>query len=192
MIEIKQVITDVDGCLTDGGVYYFDDGRRARKFSTFDGAGFSLLHERGIQTILITSSGAEEIHWRAKWLKVNHINLNVIDKAHFIEVVYPQFLDTAAYFGNDMNDYDAMKLCAFSACPADAHDQIYGHCSVRSQENSPSIVGEHSSVSGYVCKRNGGQGAFREFADMLISNHFKFRSRREIQEIYHKMRTGEH
>ena len=70
MDSIKLVITDVDGSLTDGGVYYFEDGSRARKFSTLDGAGFALLKDAGISVVMLSSSDSSEIVHRANWLGV--------------------------------------------------------------------------------------------------------------------------
>jgi YrbI family 3-deoxy-D-manno-octulosonate 8-phosphate phosphatase len=184
MIEIKTVISDVDGSLTDGGVYYFDNWQRARKFSTFDGEGVALLKERGIYVVLMTASSAEEIKHRALWLDVP-VRQGIKDKAEFVSNNFT--LENTAYFGNDTNDLEAMKKCAFAGCPADAHEDVHWYCQRMSQQapDLPFEFTQHYPVRGFVSTRNGGEGAFRQFADMLISNKFKFSSHRELFDELH-------
>lgn len=181
MIEIKTVISDVDGSLTDGGVYYFDNWQRARKFSTFDGEGVALLKERGIYVVLMTASSAEEIKHRALWLDVP-VRQGIKDKAEFVSNNFT--LENTAYFGNDTNDLEAMKRCAFVGCPADAHHDVLNYCSEWERSH---LYFDGYEQSGFVSERRGGEGAFREFADMLIYNKFKFISRRELAEEFHRL-----
>ncbi len=124
--KIKVVITDVDGCLTNGAIYQFRSGDIARQFSTLDGRGFSLLRENGIKTAIMTSAaqGEQEIIDRANWLNVEHVYMDVRNKAELLNTlmypvttIQPQLtddFDSVAYFGNDTNDLEAMKLCGFA------------------------------------------------------------------------------
>ncbi len=165
MNEIKVVISDVDGSLSDGGIYVFSNGVQARKFSTFDGEGVGLLKESGVDVILVSQSNATEIRKRAQWLDIPFYG-GVTNKAKLLDMLlHPTMvqrawvddLDSVAFFGNDLSDLEAMKLCGFVGCPKDAHYSIVEYC----------------RQGGFLSRRLGGQGAFRGFAEFIIaSNEF--------------------
>ena len=155
MNRIEVVSLDCDGSITDGGIYYFSNGLRARKFSTFDGEGVRLLRASGVQVVLVSQSNDTEIKKRAQWLDIP-LHGEVWDKAKWA-TNYSGLLGISlvnfAHFGNDLNDLELMKLCGFSGCPSDAHYAIAEYC----------------RQVGYLGRRLGGQGAFREFAEYIIS-----------------------
>ncbi len=156
MDSLKLVITDVDGSLTDGGVYYFEDGSKARKFSTLDGAGFALLREAGILVIMLSSSDSSEIVHRANWLGVPFFG-GVVDKGAWMIDHFESYSiseENVAMFGNDVNDLPVMQLSGFPGCPQDAHNEVWYYC----------------FKNGIICDSNGGHGAFREFADMILGS----------------------
>jgi YrbI family 3-deoxy-D-manno-octulosonate 8-phosphate phosphatase len=160
-IKIKAVITDVDGCLTNGAIYQFRSGDIARQFSTLDGRGFSLLHENGIKTAIMTSAAEEEqeIIDRANWLNVEYVYMDIRDKAKMVFGFSEEYsipLSDIAFLGNDVNDFGAMQICGFVGCPRDAHYTIVEYC-------------KRDALAGYVGRRLGGQGAFREFAELVIA-----------------------
>jgi N-acylneuraminate cytidylyltransferase len=154
-VAIKAVITDCDGCLTDNGVYYLPNGV-GRRFNVLDGHGFKLLHDRGTMTAILTASHGETITARANWLKTDLARS--ADKAHWM-LMYADYnglsLDEIAYMGNDVIDLGALKLVGLAACPNDAVREVITYCA-----NTP---------SGFVCRTNGGFGAFREFVDFMFA-----------------------
>ncbi|MHA2404194.1 MAG: KdsC family phosphatase [Candidatus Kariarchaeaceae archaeon] len=149
---IRVVTCDVDGSITDSGIYYFSSGMQARKFSTYDGEGFGLLKKAGIAVSLVSQSQATEIVNRAAWLDIP-FDGGIYDKAVWLAGLSKYYnipLDNFAHFGNDINDLEAMTICGFSGCPSDAHPEV-------------------EAVAEYVCERKGGEGAFREFVDVILN-----------------------
>lgn len=173
MNQIKYVVADCDGSLTDGGIYMLFTGLRARKFSTFDGEGFNLLKQQGVESCIVSKSNDYEIQLRANWLGIR-CYLGIANKLDWVcnLAEYMSNLDSIAYFGNDINDLSAMKVCGFSGCPSDAHQDVIDYCIGPTPWliDGGLVVGVNSS--GIVSSRKGGEGAFREFADWLIGNSF--------------------
>ena len=169
VIDIKAVITDCDGCLTDNGVYYLPRNLNsqlfpARKFNVLDGHAFKLLHDNGIQTGILSASEAETIQHRADWLRTTFTTSS--NKAHWLRVFadYNKFkLSQIAYMGNDVMDLDALRLVGVAACPSDAHHEVRAYCETRREKDK---------WFGFVSARHGGKGAFREFVDFLILHEF--------------------
>lgn len=153
--KIKLVITDVDGVLTDGGMYYSKDGEFLKKFNTRDAMGMELLLDLGIKTIMLTRENSNIVKARAKKIKVSELYSGVLNKKTLllkkILKKYNVKLDQVAYIGDDLNDLEIMKSVGFSVTPSNGIDQI-------------------KKISNYVCKLNGGDGAFRELADIIISS----------------------
>ena len=152
--RIKIILTDVDGVLTDGGLYYDNNGPALKRFFVKDGMGAVLLKEKGFEVGIVTSDNSETVVARGKRLKLELVYYNVKDKVEtlkeicFVRNVKPENI---AFIGDDVNDLGILKEAGFSACPNDAVDEV-------------------KKVVDYVCKKNGGQGAFRELADMIISS----------------------
>lgn len=150
--KIKMLLTDCDGCLTDGGMYYSEHGDELKKFNTRDGMGFSLLREKGIITGIITSERVELNRKRAEKLKLDIFELGCKDKATAIKCICKKYRIepyNVAYIGDDINDIEAIKLVGYGCCPADAIPQV-------------------KAVSKYISRTKGGKGVVREIAEMII------------------------
>ena len=151
--EIKLVLTDVDGVLTDGGMYYTAQGDIMKKFHARDGMGVTLLRKHNIPTILITKEKTKMVkQWAAK-MKVEKLYDGIIKKNMILDKVCKTFnlkSDEIAYIGDDVNDVPLLKVVCLAVTPNDG-------------------TKEAKSVSHYICKLKGGEGAFREFADLIIS-----------------------
>ena len=151
---IKMLLTDCDGVLTDGGMYYTENGDEIKKFNTRDGMAFEILRKRGILTGIISGEDRKIVRDRANKLKVNECHVGIKDKIEVIKGIakkYNLHLDEIAYIGDDINDLECMKACGFSACPCDA-------------------VQEVRQTAKYICSASGGNGVIREIADLFI-NH---------------------
>lgn len=151
--KIKMVLSDVDGVLTDGGMYYTDKGDIMKKFHVRDGMGVTLLRKKQIQTILITKEKTKIVKEWAKRMKIEKLYDSVLDKKKISALIckkYQLSLNEIAYIGDDVNDIELLKIVGLSAVPNDA-------------------IMKAKKVSHYVCKSSGGKAAFREFADLILS-----------------------
>lgn len=149
---IKLLVLDVDGTMTDGGVYYDAAGNELKKFAIKDGAGIVLAHAAEIEIMICTGRECEAVRRRAAELQVEHLHQNVADKAAFLAEFMAQHglaREEVAYCGDDLNDLAAMALCGFVACPADACP------SVRARVN-------------HICEQNGGEGAVRDTINTIL------------------------
>src|SRR6185503_6684995 len=113
--KIRALILDVDGVLTDGGMYYGPGGEGLKRFNVKDGMGLRLVIEAGIAVALISGENSEILRRRAEKLKIADIFVGIEDKLQTME----SFLaskkigpDEAAYVGDDLNDLPAMKKAA--------------------------------------------------------------------------------
>jgi len=152
--KIKLVITDVDGVLTDGGLYYSSEGLVMKKFNVKDGMGTHLLRNSGILTGIITTDGDSNqlINKRAERLKLDFLYTGVWDKESKLKeacVQYKLDLENIAFIGDDVNDLSIIKKIGFSAAPNDA-------------------VTEVLEIVDLVLQKKGGEGVFREFADLIL------------------------
>jgi N-acylneuraminate cytidylyltransferase len=153
--QTKIVFTDVDGVLTDAGMYYSEHGDELKKFNTRDGMGFQLLRESGILTGILTSENTKIVQKRAEKLKVDFLfqGLNREGKLLAIKEICGSrniALDDVAYIGDDLNCYDALTNVGFAACPQNADIRI---------KQIPGIT---------ILENKGGEGVFREFVDICI------------------------
>ena len=151
--KIKLVLSDVDGVLTDGGMFYSEHGEEIKKFNTRDGMGIELLKKNDIDTIFITKENSKISKSRAKKLNVK-IFLGIQNKEKKLKDISEMYKiepQSIAYIGDDVNDLPIMESIGFSATPNDG-------------------VSEVKKIADYICKNNGGEGAFREFADLIINN----------------------
>ncbi|MFZ2324936.1 MAG: HAD-IIIA family hydrolase [Ignavibacteriaceae bacterium] len=152
--KIKVVITDVDGVLTDTGIYYNQDGEAFKRFSIRDGMGIERLRKyAGIETIIITGENSGTVKSRAEKLKITEFYLGVKKKEDLFEIIKKKNgfeEENIAYIGDDSNDYEIMKLVGFTATPNDGMNFI-------------------KDIADYVCENKGGYGAFREFAELILS-----------------------
>lgn len=157
-LKIKLLLADCDGVLTDGGVYYSASGEEMKRFSIRDGMGVARLRKLvGVETGIITGENSDIVLRRAEKLMIKEYYPGVQDKlAKLKEILQNMNLtpDQIAFIGDDVNDLEIMKYAGLSACPADAVSLIINIASV-------------------VLKNKGGNGAFREFAEMIISAQIK-------------------
>ncbi|MCB9029857.1 MAG: HAD hydrolase family protein [Deltaproteobacteria bacterium] len=150
--KIKFVGFDLDGTLTDGGFYYLGDGKWGQRFSVKDGYGIKLLQRAGIEVGFITNSKFESARERAKMLAVEEAHFGIHDKITvWNEIVARKGLspEETAYMGDDLPDIPILKIAGFSATVPDAEEYITECCD-------------------YVCKRPTGNGAAREFIDLIL------------------------
>lgn len=152
--NIKLVLTDVDGVLTDAGMYYSESGDELKKFNTLDGKGFEILRNQGIKTGIITAENTRVVERRAKKIKADFLFQGVHDKLAVAIDLCQQLsikLADVAYIGDDINDLELLSAVGIAACPANAVDQI-------------------KSLEGiFRLKSCGGEGAFRELVNLLIT-----------------------
>jgi 3-deoxy-D-manno-octulosonate 8-phosphate phosphatase (KDO 8-P phosphatase) len=153
--KIKLLLTDCDGVLTDGGVYYGESGEVLKKFNIRDGMGVERLRNLvGIDTGIITGERSPSVQKRAEKLQITELHLGVKNKLALLQEILDRrglTAESVAYIGDDVNDIEIMAACGLTACPADA--MVF----VRQE-------------AGYVCALRGGEGCFREFAELLIAN----------------------
>ena len=153
--KIKLFLSDVDGTLTDGGMYYSENGDELKKFNTRDGMGFQLLKEAGIEIGIITSEDTKIVANRAKKLKVDYLIQGQRGKGKLESVLeictkMGIGLDEVAYIGDDINCDDLLSNVGFAACPNDASEQI-------------------KAIKGImVTEKKGGEGCVRAFIDYLL------------------------
>ena len=151
--DIKMFLTDCDGCLTDGGMYYSENGDELKKFNTRDGMGFQLLHKKGILTGIITSEDVKLLKKRAHKLNLDILQMGIKDKIGAVEVLckkYNLLLENVAYIGDDINDVEVIHKVGFG-------------CSVKNGTK------EAIAVAKYVTKVDGGDGAIREVAEYILN-----------------------
>lgn len=153
--KIKLFLTDVDGVLTDGGMYYSENGVELKQFNTRDGMGFKLLREAGIKTGIITSENTQIVYNRAKKLQIDHLYQGEIfggklKAAQEICLIEGITLSQVAYIGDDINCYELLSNVGYAACPADAVDKI---------KSIPNIT---------ILQRNGGKGCVREWIEHFV------------------------
>jgi YrbI family 3-deoxy-D-manno-octulosonate 8-phosphate phosphatase len=150
--EIRLFATDVDGVLTDGGMYYAESGDEWKKFNTRDGMGIKLLQKAGLITAIVTQERTRLVARRAEKLAIPELHQGVMDKLSVIRdmaIRHGISLRQIAYIGDDVNDIEALKAVGLSAAPADGLPQVVG-------------------IVDYVCRQQGGEGAVREIAEMIL------------------------
>jgi 3-deoxy-D-manno-octulosonate 8-phosphate phosphatase (KDO 8-P phosphatase) len=154
--RLRLVLTDSDGVLTDAGVYYADSGETMRRFSVRDGMGVERLRGAGIATAIITRERAGAVERRSAKLGLPHLFQGVRDKAAQLPAVLAATglgIEALAYIGDDVNDLGIMAAIGergLTGAPADAMPEVLAACH-------------------YRCTARGGHGAFRDFAEWLLS-----------------------
>lgn len=157
-LDIKLLLSDVDGTLTDGGMYYSEKGDELKKFNTRDGMGFRLLREKGIKTGIITSEDRDLNIRRAEKLGLDFLvqgkkNIGKLDAVKDICNQNNILLSQVAYIGDDINDIELLKSVGYAACPSDANKFVRA---------IPTI---------HVMSCRGGEGCVRELAELLLENN---------------------
>ena len=156
--SVKLFLCDVDGTLTDGGMYYSENGDEQNKFNTRDGMGFQLLHKSGIKTGIITSEITKIVENRAKKLKVDFLYQGKRDggKLAVAKEICERLgitLDEVSYIGDDVNCVELLDAVGMKACPIDACEEVKAIAGIR------------------VMKKRGGDGCVREWVEMLLKKY---------------------
>ena len=157
--KIKILLTDIDGVLTDGGMYYSENGDELKKFNAKDGMAFQLLRESGINTGIITGENVELVKRRAEKLHVDELYMGVKDKMQVLDQICNKYsinYENIAYVGDDINDLEVIKNVGFG-------------CSV---DNAMECI---KRISDYVTKSKGGEGAIREITELILSNDLQIK-----------------
>ncbi|NLP20620.1 MAG: N-acylneuraminate cytidylyltransferase, partial [Bacteroidales bacterium] len=152
--DIKLFMSDVDGVLTDAGMYYSENGDELKKFCTHDGMGIKLLKEKGVKVGIITTEDRQLNRNRANKLKLDYHFHGETNKLETIKNLCKELnisLSEVAYIGDDVNDFELLSAVGLAACPANSVEKI---------KNIPNII--------HLTKK-GGEGAVREFIEMILS-----------------------
>jgi YrbI family 3-deoxy-D-manno-octulosonate 8-phosphate phosphatase len=150
--RIRLFATDVDGVLTDAGMYYSESGEELKKFNTRDGMGIKLLQRAGLITAIVTQERTKLVAWRGGKLMIPEVHQGVMDKLSLVREMagrHSLSMEEVAYIGDDVNDLATLKAVGFSATPADGLPQV-------------------AAAVDYVCVKKGGEGAVREIIEMIL------------------------
>lgn len=151
---IGALVIDVDGTLTDGGMYYGASGEALKKFNTRDAKGLQRIRQAGIKLCVMTQEQSESVHARMRKLKIDNYHPGVRDKLTLLQEVADDWglpLEAVAYMGDDLNDLACLEAVGYAFCPQDA-------------------VPEIRAVADYVTRSRAGHGAVREACDWLLSS----------------------
>jgi 3-deoxy-D-manno-octulosonate 8-phosphate phosphatase (KDO 8-P phosphatase) len=155
MINLKLVITDIDGVWTDGGMYYDNLGNELKKFNTSDSAGVKFLKLNNIDLAIITGENTNIVKRRSEKLGIRYIKQGSKNKIGDAKKIWKDLdikPEETAYIGDDLIDLGLLKIVGISGCPNSSPDYIKRHCK-------------------WVGEKNGGDGVFREFVEYLLSQN---------------------
>lgn len=147
--KIKYWIIDVDGTMTDGGIYYDEHGNEIKKFCTKDAAGFFAAHAMGMKIAVLTGRECQAVVRRMKEMNVEYIFQNVKNKRSFLEKFMQEHglhKQNIAYIGDDLNDYSAMQLAGVIACPKDSCKEIK-----KNADYISNVKGGNGAVRDIIC-----------------------------------------
>lgn len=153
LARIRLFATDVDGVLTDGGMYYGESGDEWKKFNTRDGMGIKLLQKAGLVTAIVTQERTKLVARRGEKLTIPEVHQGVMDKLAVVREMATRHgitLEQVAYIGDDVNDLELLKAVGFSSAPADGMPQVV-------------------AAVDYVCRKRGGEGAVREVIELILA-----------------------
>ena len=160
--KIKLIATDVDGVLTDGGMYYSSKGDILKKFQAIDGMAVSILKKNTIPTVIITKERNQIVKkWSSK-MNIDKLFDGVKNKEEIVSKLcksYGLSENNIAYIGDDVNDLEILKKTGFAATPKDGNLEV-------------------KKIVDYICKNRGGEGVLREICDLIIS--IKFGKKRKL------------
>jgi len=151
--KIKLVGTDIDGVWTDSKMYVTPEGEWMKAFSTYDGMATAMLKEKGIIVAILTGENSDVVIARAEKLQIDEVYVDEHEKLKrltYLTKKYDITMDEVAYIGDDVNDLEVLKAVGFSA--------LAGNSPIQDQ-----------FTPDYVTTRHGGNGAFREFADIILN-----------------------
>jgi len=149
---MRVAFFDVDGVLTDGGLFFTDSGETIKRFSTLDGHGLKMLQKAGITPAVITGRDSAPLRTRLQALGISHVRYGTEDKAPAAQEILNELgleWSQAAHMGDDWPDMAVMTRAAFACAPNNAHIEV-------------------KAIAHYVTQHHGGHGAVREFCDLLL------------------------
>lgn len=152
--NIKYLIIDVDGTMTDAGIYYDEQGNELKKFCTKDAAGFFAAKEVGIKIMVLTGRESVAVQRRMKELKVDYVVQGIKDKKAYLLNFFEENnieKENVGYIGDDLNDLEGMRMSGFVGCPKDACDEV-------------------QKVADYKSVYRGGEGAVRDVIYYLLKS----------------------
>ena len=150
---IRVVFFDVDGVLTDGGLYFSGEGEVLKRVHTLDGHGLKMLQKAGITPAVVTGRDSAPLRLRLKQLGIEHARFGTEDKVPAAESILAELglhWEQAGAMGDDWPDLPVMRRSHFACAPANAHDEAL-------------------HVADWVSARHGGEGAVRQFCDLLLA-----------------------
>lgn len=160
MKKVKLLLTDVDGCLTDGGMYYGDDGAEYKRFNVYDGAGMVMLQRAGVPCGILTGEDtpivarrAQKLHLRYLYMGIGTFHSDKPTKRQVAEQICLEMgigLDEVCFVGDDVNDIDLLEVVGFPCCPQTARPEVLAIPDIR------------------VIPVDGGQGVIRWVCDELL------------------------
>lgn len=155
MFKLKYLVIDVDGTMTDGGIYYDQQGNEWKKFCTKDAAAYFVCRNVGISTVVITGRESNATARRMDELKIDYVFQEVKEKKTFLQ----QFMDEnniskdeLGYIGDDLNDYASMCMAGFVGCPKDACWEV-------------------KQIADYISPVKGGYGAVRDIVEHMLRKY---------------------
>ena len=153
--HIKLLVIDVDGTMTDSGIYYDESGNEIKKFSTRDAAAFFAASASGIKTMVLTGRESRATEKRMKELNVDWLYQNIKDKKAFLNNFLKQndiFPHEVAFIGDDLNDYPLTEIVGLIGCPADSCQEI-------------------KDIADYISISKGGEGAVRDIVEHWLKKY---------------------
>lgn len=164
--KIKLIVLDVDGTLTDGGIYYDSQGNEMKRFDVKDGLGIKVGIAAGLEFAVITGRESPMVERRVKELGIQHLLSGVQMKLPALKQLLVELQlcpDEVCYIGDDLNDLECMEYVGIASCPADAAEEI-------------------KSASHFIADRNGGCGAVRACVESILHHNNQWDSL--VRKIY--------
>ena len=155
---IKLVLLDVDGTLTDGGIYRGNNGEELKRFNVKDGYAIVNAQKLGIEFGIITGRKSELVEIRSNELKIKYLYQGISEKTVILEEIMQKTglkKEEIAYMGDDLNDILIMKQSGLTRAPKDAADEVI-------------------QIVDFVSGKNGGSGAVREFVEYILKKDGKW------------------
>lgn len=163
---VKLFLTDVDGCLTDGGMYYTAEGDAMKRFCVYDGMGIVLLRQAGIPCGILTSEQSPIVKARAEKLHLDYLYMGVgsrdrqgsLTKLGAAQKICGKLgigMEEVCYVGDDVNDVELLEAVGYPCCPPNARPEVLAVKGIK------------------VLKTRGGEGAIREICDEILSTKEK-------------------
>ena len=164
--KIKYLVIDVDGTMTDAGIYYDENGNELKKFCTKDAAGYFAAKRAGIKLMVLTGRECQATTRRMQEMKFDYIVQNIKDKESYLKDFIEKngiSREELGYIGDDLNDLSSMKLCGVVGCPADACEEV-------------------KERADYISGIRGGYGAVRDVISAMLKERGEWEQ--AVSDIY--------